>query len=242
MPIDLSDVEETYSLLVPAYGVTHDTHAARGGLDPARLVSPAKDESETYGLIHRDDWYLQPRGTVNFMFGASALFNEAVGPVGARRIIRLREAEDPMPEARANTCLMVQGLRTCVRRREDHSELVRGYAAWAGPEGAHRWVSEGVIACPAADRVVTKSVLFGRVGRCALYAPVGDGKARILLLDFHIADREETAPDLLLIWASCAEIRVGGIPHQDPRGERLSDEWNGLIGRAVDGYREACGP
>jgi len=242
MPLDLSDLEETCSLLVPAYGITHDVQAAKSGLEPARLIGPAKDEDETYGLLHLDDWYVQPRGTAHFLFGASALFNDAIGPFGERRIIRLREAAEPMPEGRANTCLMVQGTRTCVRRHQDRSGFVRGYAAWNGPEGAHRWISQTAMSAPDPGAVVSKTVAFGRVGRCALYAPVGDGKARILLLDFHIADRDEASPDLLFVWSSCTETRIGGFPHLDPRGERLSDVWHALILEAVEGYGAEQGP
>lgn len=242
MPIDLSALEETCSLLVPAYGITHDVQAARDDFGSERLIGPAKDEDETYGLLHRDDWYVQPRGTAHFMFGTSAVFNDAIGPAGERRIVRLREADEPLPEGRANTCLMVQGMRTCVRRRQDRSEFFRGYAAWAGPPGAHRWISQTGMAHSPDEVYRSKTVSFGRVGRSALYAPLGDGKTRILLLDFHIADRDDASPDLLFVWSSCAELRIGGIPHHDPRGERLSDGWHALILGAVEGYRLEQGP
>lgn len=242
MPLDLSDFEETCSLLVPAYDITQDARAAAPGFDPARLIGPAKDEEETYGILRLDDWYVQPRGTAHFLFGASALFNDVIGPIGERRIIRLREAGESMPEGRANTCLMVQGVRACVRRHQDRSDFVRGYAAWAGPRGKHVWISQAARSASVPCGAVSKTVSFGRVGRCALYAPVGDGKARILLLDFHIADRDAAAPDLLLVWSSCTEMRIGGLPHLDSRGERLSDEWHALILEAIEGHRLEQGP
>lgn len=242
MPLDLTDLEETCSLLVPAYGITRSTHVAPQDFDPAKLVGPAKDESETYGLLHRDDWCVQPRGTTNFLFGASALFNDAIGPVGERRIVRLREGADPMPEDRANTCLMAHGMRTCVRRCHDRSEFVRGYAAWAGPLDAHRWIGQTGRSQPGVERILIKTMLFGRMGRCALYAPVADRRARILLLDFHLADHDPAAPDLLIVWASCTEVRLGGIPHRDPTGVRLGDDWYTLITQAVEGYRIEHGP
>ena len=242
MPIDLSDLEETCSLLIPAYGITHDVPAALADFGSRHLIGPAKDEEETYGLLHRDDWYVQPRGTAHFLFGASALFNDAIMPAGERRVVRLREAAEPMPEGRANTCLMVQGMRSCVRRRADRSEFVRGYAAWTGPPGAHRWVSQTGFAADAASPFRSKTVSFGRVGRCALYAPLGDGKARILLLDFRVVDRDADAPDLLFVWSSRADVRLGDIPHHDPRGERLSDEWHALILDAIEGHQSEQGP
>lgn len=242
MPLDLTDLEETCSLLVPAYGITGRTHAARHDCDPEKLVGPAKDESETYGLLHRDDWYVLPRGTTNFLFGASALFNDAIGPVGERRIIRLREAADPMPEDRVNTCLMVQGMRTCMRRRHDRSDFIRGYAAWVGPPDAHRWIGQIGHSQPGTERFLSKSVLFGRMGRCALYAPSSDDLARILLLDFHLADREPASPDLLLVWASCSEVRNGSMPYLDPKGSRLGDDWRALVTEAIEGYRSEHGP
>ena len=242
MPIDLSALEETCSLLVPAYGVTHDVSAAKADLDPARCIGPVKDEDETYGMLHRDDWYLLPRGSAHFLFGASALFNDAFGPVGKRHVIRLREAGEPMPAARANTCLMVQGTRTCVRRHQDRCDIFPGYAAWMETSDAHRWISCRSRSMPPSDRCSTKTVSFGRAGRGALYTPLDDGKARILLLDFHIADRDGASPDLLLVWASCTEVRKGGIPHQDPRGERLSDEWHSLILKASQEYDMEHGP
>jgi len=242
MPVDLSAIEETCSFLVPAYGITPGALVALSEFDRARCIGPAQGADETYELMQRDDWYLQPRGTVHFLFGASALCNEAIGPIGERRVIRLREAADPLPAELANTCLMVQGMRTCARRRQDRSEIVHGYGAWAETSTDHRWISDVTVGDPAGTVTRIKSISFGRAGRGALYAPVDDGKARILLLDFHIADRDEASPDLLLAWSSCTEVRAGGIPHLDPRGERLDDAWHALIMRAIDGYTTERGP
>ncbi|HTK60637.1 MAG TPA: hypothetical protein VL283_05555 [Candidatus Baltobacteraceae bacterium] len=242
MPLDLSALEETCSFLVPAYGVTRDVPAAADGIDLRLCIGPAQGAEETYGLLRRDDEYFLPRGTAHFMFGASALLNDAIGPAGERRIVRLREAIDPMPKGRSNTCLMVHGMRICARRHQDRHEFIHGYAAWEEHPGVRQWVSHVGMSAPEPVGYRGKSVTFGRTGRGALYAPVGDGKARILLLDFHVVDHDASAPDLLIVWSSCTEVRVGGIPHLDPCGERLSDAWNALIGQAIDGYRLEHGP
>lgn len=241
MPLDLSDIEETRSLLVPAYGLTHDVSGVAPDLGPALRIGPAED-ADTYRQLHRDDWYVQPRGTTRFLFGTSALFNDAIGPRGERHVIRLREADETMPGNLANTCLMVGGLRTCARQRHDRSDLVRGYAAWTEVSGPHRWISSTALAAAAPGGCLTKSVVFGRSGRGVLYAPLEEDRARILLLDFHVADRDEGSPDLLFVWASCAEVPLGGVPHYDPHGERLSDAWHRLILGAVDGYAQEHGP
>ena len=241
MPLDLSDVEETRSLLIPAYGLTHDVSGAAPDLGPALRIGPCED-ADTYRLLHRDDWYVQPRGTSRFLFGASALFNDAIGPRGERHVIRLRETREALPTNLANTCLMVGGMRTCARLHQDRSDFARGYAAWAEVDGPHRWISSTTLAADVPGGCVTKSVVFGRSGRGALYAPVGDGKARFLLIDFHVADRDEASPDLLFVRASCTEVRLGGVPHHDPYGERLSDAWHGLVLDAVHGYGLEHGP
>lgn len=241
MPLDLSDIEETRSLLVPAYGVTHDISGVAPDLGPSLRLGPCED-ADTYRLMHRDDWYVQPRGTTRFLFGTSAIFNDAIGPRGERHVIRLRETHETLPDNLANTCLMVGGLRTCARQFQDRSDIVHGYAAWAESSGPHRWISSTTLAADVPAGCVTKNVAFGRAGRGALYAPVGDGKARILLLDFHLADRAEDSPDLLIVQASCTEIRLGGIPHLDPFGKRLGDDWHALILDAVDGFRLEHGP
>jgi hypothetical protein len=241
MPIDLSALEETCSFLVPAYGVTRGVPTG-AGLDPRRCIGPAQGAEETYGLLRRDDLYMEPRGTAHFMFGASALLNEAIGPTGERRVIRLREVADPMPAGRENTCLMVHGTRLCGRRQQDRCDFVRGYAAWAEPTGKRQWISHVGISEAEPVGYRSKAVTFGQSGQGALYAPIGDGKARLLLIDFHIMDRDAAAPDLLIVFSSCTEGRIGDIPRMDPRGERLGDPWNAIIRQAIDGYHAEHGP
>jgi hypothetical protein len=242
MPLDLSGLEETCSLLVPAYGLAQEALAAGAALEASRRIGPYRDDDDVYGMLRRDEWHLQPRGTAQFMFGASALFNEAIGPVGARRTVRLREADEAKPDGTINTCLMVEGLRTCARRHQDRSEYVHGFAAWAPAPPEDAWISALTRAGGDPQVCRTKRVWFGRAGRGALHAPVGDGKERILLLDFHVADRNRASPDLLLVWASCTEVKAGGIPHLDPRGERLDDGWYALIVRAKAGFLMEHGP
>jgi len=242
MPIDLSDPEETGSLLVPAYGLSGINAEPIPELAASARIGPAENLEETYGILHRDHHYALPRGTARFLFGASALFNDAIGPFGERRVIRLREADRTMPRDAANVCLMVQGMRLCVRKRQGQADAFKGYAAWQAPSSGHRWISSVTTSDPAHGTCATKTVLCGRAGRGALFAPVGEGKARVLLLDFHVADRDPSSPDLLMVWASCGETHAGEFPQLDPRGERLSGAWRDLIAEASDGYASERGP
>lgn len=242
MPIDLSALEETGSLLIPAYAVARAGDGRGFTFGPAHCVGPMDGPEETYGLLHRDEAYLQPRGTARFLFGASALFNDAIGPAGQRRTIRLREAGEPMAPGLENTCLMAEGPRVGIRRHQDRTELLRGYAAWSETRNVHRWVSAVSRTAANAAGTLGKTMLFGRSGRGALIARLEGGGARLLLLDFHVEDRDPDLPDLLFVWASRTDLHAGEFPRYDPCGARLDDGWHGLIRAAIEGDRNGYGP
>lgn len=239
MAIDLTAMDETGSLLIPAYGLTRSAHVAQAELEREFPV-----DREHYALLGRDEWYLQPRWkNDNILSQASAVFNDDIRPYGRRRVVRLRETSEKMPRDTRNTCLMVQGTRTCVRKKGVHNQVVLGYAAWEATsiDNRHNWLSHRIWSDQECGLLLNKTVMFGRSGRGALYAPIGRGKARILLIDFRIIDSNTNYPDIMIFWATCTEVKDGEMPSMDPHNVRLNNRWRDLIIRTAREYRAEHG-
>lgn len=242
MPTYLDEIAESRSLLLPAYGFTKAM--PDGAFVPGHgfHIGPVTGPDDVFGALRLDEWHVLPRGTANFLYGASALFNDAIGPRSQLRHIRLREADEPVPDGTTNVCLMVEGLRRCVRRTPDASELIPGYAAWDTLDGPLTVIAATVKHEPERQRPEAKSVLFGRAGACALYAPLPEGGARILLLSYRILDYDEEKPDLLQVHACATTVRSADCLELSPDGQPLGARWKALVRRAMDGYRQDHGP
>lgn len=242
MPPNLDDLAETRSLLLPAYGFTKAVPEGAFVPGPGFHIGPVTGPDDVFGALRRDEWHVAPRGTANFLYGASALFNDAIGLHAQRRHIRLRETDETAPDGTTNVCLMVEGLRTCVRRTPEASELIPGYAAWDALEGDLTWISSIVEHGPDRQKPAVKNVLFGRTGACALYAPLPEGGARVMLLSCRILDHDEEKPDLLQIHACASTVPSAAYPELTPDGKPLGSRWRDLVRRAMDGYRLDHGP
>lgn len=238
----LDDLVETRSLLLPAYGFTKPVPEGAFVPGPGFHIGPVTGPDDVFGPLRLDEWHVAPRGTANFLYGASALFNDAIGLYAQRRHIRLRETDEPAHDGTANVCLMVEGLRTCVRRTPEASELIPGFAAWEALEGDLGVIASVVEHDPERGRPAVKTVLFGRTGACALYAPLPEGGARVMLLACRVLDHDIDKPDLLQVDACAATVAGAGYPDVSPDGRPLGDRWKKLVRRAMDGYRLDHGP
>lgn len=237
----LAEIAETRSLLLPAYDFTKAVSEGGCKPGPGFHVGPVTGPDDVFDTLRRDEWRVAPRGTANFLYGAAAAFNDAVSH-RSRRHVCLRETGERVPDGATNVCLMVEGLRACARRADGASQLIPGYAAWEPLEGPHRWISVVTGHDPARARAATKTVLFGRSGACALYAPLPEGGARVLLLAFRILDHDVDKPDLLQVDACATTVPSASYPERSPDGQPLRSRWLALVRRAMEGYRQDHDP
>ena len=240
MPLNLDDVEETGSFLVPAYALEDGADPAYE-LDPQTLIGPIRGPDDIYARIRRDDMTFLPRGSTQFLFNASALRNPSVGSSDRPFSIRLQASPDEKPEGMRSTCLTVSGRRVCLRRTPAGYDATPVYAVWQTPVGdAATWVSRTTILGENGQGYVTKEVASQWSGRGVLCEIYPEKTLTCLLVEFRLFDGDPELPDLLRIWAIRHVLPLGTLPDRDPYGDPPSGNWLRLLGRAERGFREEC--